>query len=81
VPVVDECCLPSHFQRPVRETASISQRSSHVDCITDLAIADIRDRLLISSSRDGVVKIWSKELKRVLGVNEDRSSLCMSCAF
>jgi len=58
VPVVDECCLPSHFQRPVRETASISQRSSHVDCITDLAIADMRDRLLISSSRDGVVKIW-----------------------
>lgn len=45
------------------ETASSKQRAhlpsmNHHDCILDLKLLELPHRMLISSSRDGVVKVW-----------------------
>lgn len=42
----------------MNDASSVNQNASHVDCITDLAITGVQDRMLISGSRDGIIKIW-----------------------
>lgn len=58
VPIINECCLRSHYQQLSHEGFSRKQNSNHEDCVTDLSIAQVGEQLLISSSRDGIVKIW-----------------------
>eukprot|EP00210_Caulerpa_lentillifera_P004626 g4412.t1 len=58
VPIINECCFKSHYHQMTHEGFSRKQSSHHNDCVTDLSIAHVREQLLISASRDGVVKIW-----------------------
>lgn len=46
------------------ETGNVKQRAgglpsmNHHDCILDLKLLELPHKMLISSSRDGVVKVW-----------------------
>jgi hypothetical protein len=46
------------MKRTGRPFVLAGARNCHDDCISDLAVVEGNDPLLVSASRDGVIKAW-----------------------
>ncbi|GMH35843.1 hypothetical protein BSKO_03711 [Bryopsis sp. KO-2023] len=60
IPIIDECCLPTHTAPVADPFQDIIRMDDlcHKDCITGVAMAEVMERMLLTCSRDGVVKAW-----------------------
>lgn len=58
--IIDECCLPTHGPVTPDPYEDIVNKADicHNDCITDLLAVKVREKMLLSCSRDGIIKVW-----------------------